>query len=267
MEAIGQLTGGVAHDFNNILASVMGYVVLAEERATDTGDAKSAEYLDQALASCRRARDLIKQLMTFSRGGRGEPRALSLAAVVRDALPMLRSALPSTLEIEVAVDDSVTAVLMDEVQAHQVLLNLAINARDASPPSGRIKIGVASVGVTDAACTSCRHVVHGRYIELSVADTGRGIEPDLLERIFDPFFTTKAPGKGSGMGLSTVHGIVHEHRGHIIVDTQRTGLRVPHLLPQPESYFASDSKSSALQQCRRSRFSDGVSVARRSSPG
>ncbi len=220
MEAIGQLTGGVAHDFNNILASVMGYVVLAEERATDTGDAKSAEYLDQALASCRRARDLIKQMLTFSRGGRGEPRALSLAAVVRDGLPMLRSALPSTLEIEVAVDDSVAAVLMDEVQAHQVLLNLAINARDASPASGRIKIAVASVDVVDAACSSCRHVVHGRHIELSVADSGRGIEPDLLERIFDPFFTTKGPGKGSGMGLATVHGIVHEHRGHIIVDTQ-----------------------------------------------
>ncbi len=220
MEAIGQLTGGIAHDFNNILASVMGYVVLAEERATDTGDAKSGEYLEQALASCRRARDLIKQMLTFSRGGRGEPRPLSLAAVVRDATPMLRSALPSTLEFEIDADESVAAVMMDEVQAHQVLLNLAINARDAMSAGGRISIRVAEIGVTDEACTSCRHAINGRYVELSVADSGRGIEPELLERIFDPFFTTKAPGKGSGMGLSMVHGIVHEHRGHVIVDSQ-----------------------------------------------
>ncbi len=133
MEAIGQLTGGIAHDFNNILASVMGYVVLAEERVTDDGDARSVEYLDQALASCRRARNLIQQMLTFSRGGRGEPRALSLAAVVHDAMPMLRSALPSALAIDIEVDDAVPAVWIDEVQAHQVLLNLAINAqrRDA----------------------------------------------------------------------------------------------------------------------------------------
>jgi PAS domain S-box-containing protein len=220
MEAIGQLTGGVAHDFNNILASVMGYVVLAEERSSDAGDAKTVDYLGQALASCRRARDLIQQMLTFSRGGRGEPRALSLRALVHDATPMLRSALPSTLAIEVSSDDTVPAVWIDEVQAHQVLLNLAINARDAMPGGGTLRIEVARSQVGGATCASCRHPIQGQFVELRVADSGRGIDAALMERIFDPFFTTKAPGKGSGMGLSMVHGIVHEHRGHILVDSE-----------------------------------------------
>ncbi len=220
MEAIGQLTGGIAHDFNNILASVMGYVVLAEERVADGGDAKTVSYLGEALASCRRARDLIQQMLTFSRGGRGEPRALSLSTLVREAMPMLRSALPSTLAIDVALDDTVPAVWIDEVQAHQVLLNLAINARDAMPDGGTLRIAVRQSDVRDAACASCRVVVSGRFVELRVADTGKGIDPALMERIFDPFFTTKAPGKGSGMGLSMVHGIVHEHRGHIVVEPE-----------------------------------------------
>jgi PAS domain S-box-containing protein len=219
MEAIGQLTGGIAHDFNNILASVMGYVVLAEERATDSGDAKSADYLGQALGSCRRARDLIQQMLTFSRGGRGEPRALSLPALVRDAIPMMRSALPSTLAIDVVVDADLPAVWMDEVQAHQVLLNLSINARDAMPDGGTLRIAVAPTVIEGAICSSCRHAVDGRFVELRVSDTGGGIDSGLLERIFDPFFTTKAPGKGTGMGLSMVHGIVHEYRGHVLVET------------------------------------------------
>ena len=219
MEAIGQLTGGIAHDFNNILASVMGYVVLAEERVTDAGDARTVDYLGQALASCRRARDLIQQMLTFSRGGRGEPRALSLAAVVRDAMPMLRSALPSTLAIDVDADEAVPAAWIDEVQAYQVLLNLTINARDAMPGGGALRIEVRRTELLDAACSSCRSQVHGRFVELRVCDSGKGIDPGLMERIFDPFFTTKAPGKGSGMGLSMVHGIVHEHHGHVIVES------------------------------------------------
>jgi len=219
MEAIGQLTGGIAHDFNNILASVMGYVVLAEERASDRDDAKSVEHLGQALASCRRARDLIQQMLTFSRGGRGEPRAVDLCALVRDAAPMLRASLPSTLELVQDCDPTTPPVWVDEVQAHQVLLNLSINARDAVGGSGIVTIAVRRRAVGGAVCASCRHPVSGEFVELSVADQGAGIAPELIERIFDPFFTTKAQGKGSGMGLSTVHGIVHEYGGHVLVDS------------------------------------------------
>jgi PAS domain S-box-containing protein len=219
MEAIGQLTGGIAHDFNNILASVMGYVVLAEERASDRDDAKGVEYLGQALASCRRARDLIQQMLTFSRGGRGDPRAVDLASLARETVPMLRASLPSTLELALHCDRLVPSVWVDEVQAHQVLLNLAINARDAMAGSGTIAIAVRSQRAAAGSCASCRHGFAGDFVELSVSDRGAGIAPELVERIFDPFFTTKAPGKGSGMGLSTVHGIVHEYGGHIVIDS------------------------------------------------
>jgi PAS domain S-box-containing protein len=223
MEAIGQLTGGIAHDFNNILASVMGYVVLAEERASDRDDAKGVEYLGQALASCRRARDLIQQMLTFSRGGRGEPRAVDLASLSREAAPMLRASLPSTLELVLHCDRLVPPVWVDEVQAHQVLLNLAINARDAMAGRGAITIDVRRLDAAVGTCASCRHGFAGDFVELAVSDRGAGIAPELVERIFDPFFTTKAPGKGSGMGLSTVHGIVHEYGGHIVIDTAPGG--------------------------------------------
>ena len=146
---------------------------------------------------------------------------------------MLRSALPSTLAIDVDVDDTAPSVWMDEVQAHQVLLNLAINARDAMSEGGALRIAVRRSELHDAVCTSCRAVVSGNYIELSVVDSGKGIDPGLLERIFDPFFSTKAPGRGSGMGLSMVHGIVHEHGGHVIVESDwGKGSRFRILLPE-----------------------------------
>jgi CheY-like chemotaxis protein len=134
-------------------------------------------------------------------------------------MPMLRSALPSTLAIDVNADEAVPAAWIDEVQAYQVLLNLAINARDAMPGGGALRIEVRRTDVHDAACSSCRSPVHGRFVELRVCDSGKGVDPGLMDRIFDPFFTTKAPGKGSGMGLSMVHGIVHEHHGHVIVES------------------------------------------------
>jgi PAS domain S-box-containing protein len=250
MEAIGQLTGGIAHDFNNILASVMGYVVLAEERSADVGDAKTADYLAQALSSCRRARDLIQQMLAFSRGGRGEPRELSMEEVVHEALPMLRAALPSTLAIEADADPSAPVVLIDEVQAHQVLLNLAINARDAMPGGGVLRIGVALAELHNASCTSCKNTIDGSFVELRVADSGSGIDPKLLERIFDPFFTTKALGKGTGMGLSMVHGIVHEHHGHVIVETTAgAGTTFRILLPAR----APSPRQSSVRQARQAR--------------
>jgi len=254
MEAIGQLTGGIAHDFNNILASVMGYVVLAEERASDRDDAKSVEHLGQALASCRRARDLIQQMLTFSRGGRGEPRAVDLCALVRDAAPMLRASLPSTLELVQDCDPTTPPVWVDEVQAHQVLLNLSINARDAVGGSGIVTIAVRRREVGGAVCASCRHPVGGEFVELSVADQGAGIAPELIERIFDPFFTTKAQGKGSGMGLSTVHGIVHEYGGHVLVDSTPGVGTVFHVLWPASAETARPATDTPAPSRRRPSF-------------
>jgi PAS domain S-box-containing protein len=219
MEAIGHLTGGIAHDFNNLLASIMGYVVLAIERQNLHADARLEHYLQQAHLSCERARDLIRQMLTFSRGQRGEPRPLALGAAVREAARLLRASFPSTVEMETELADRLPAVLIDPVQLEQVLLNLCINARDAIHANGTIRLSSGLLRGYRGVCTSCRQAVHGDFVALTVADDGPGIDSDVLDRMFEPFFSTKEIGKGSGMGLATVHGIVHEHHGHIVVET------------------------------------------------
>jgi PAS domain S-box-containing protein len=219
MEAIGHLTGGIAHDFNNLLTSIMGYVTLAAERSAGS-DAKLAGYLEQAEHGCGRARDLIQQMLTFSRGGRGDPRALTLAPLVRESVKLLRSSLPATVALQTVLDDDVSPVLVDTVQLEQVLMNLAINARDAMRSSGEIRITVRRAEPVKAVCASCRANIAGDLVELAVADNGSGIRPEVQERMFEPFFTTKEVGRGSGMGLSSVHGIVHEHGGHIVVESE-----------------------------------------------
>jgi len=232
MEALGHLTGGVAHDFNNLLAAIMGYIVLASERDTATRDAKLSGYLDKALASSRQARDLIQQMLTFSRGQRASPRPLALADAVAESLKLLRSSLPASLEIETLLEKT-PAVMLDPVQLDQVLLNLSINARDAMAGLGRIEVAVRTTALREkAVCASCRKRFRGEFAELSVADSGPGIAPPVLERMFEPFFTTKEVGRGSGMGLATVHGIVHEHKGHVLVESAPgAGSRFRILLP------------------------------------
>jgi len=219
MEAIGQLTGGIAHDFNNLLTSIMGYVALASERESALGDSRLGGYLLQALRSCERARDLIQQMLMFSRGRRGSPRAVSLATVVNGALSTLRAGLPDTLEFSIETDDSVPPVFVDPSQVEQVLLNLGINARDATAGIGHLKIGVLPMRAEGLLCTGCRQGISGQFVELIVEDDGHGIDAAVVERIFEPFFSTKEAGKGSGMGLAMVHGIVHEHGGHVVVES------------------------------------------------
>ena len=219
MEAIGHLTGGIAHDFNNILTSVMGYVGLAAERDSAVADPKLGGYLEQALHASRRARDLIQQMLVFSRGQRGERRAIGLPALVDESAQLLRSTLPSSLELATELERSLPSVLADRVQLDQVLLNLAINARDAMAGAGRLTIRLHPSRVHDVVCSSCRKHVSGAFVELAVSDTGQGIGPEVIDRMFEPFFSTKEVGKGSGMGLAMVHGIVHDHGGHILVES------------------------------------------------
>jgi CheY-like chemotaxis protein len=128
--------------------------------------------------------------------------------------------LPSTIEFEFECDDAAAPVLADEIQAGQVLLNLCINARDATGGTGRLRVAVRTLSVRGLTCASCRAAVDGLFTELAVADSGCGIDPQVLDRMFEPFFSTKDTGKGSGMGLSMVHGIVHEHSGHVVVETE-----------------------------------------------
>jgi PAS domain S-box-containing protein len=219
MEAIGHLTGGIAHDFNNILTSIMGNIALAADHDAAQGDPRLSAYLERAHASSERARDLIQQMLTFSRGRRGEPRPVALAPLVREATKLLRSMMPASIELASDIARAVPQVMLDPVHADQVLLNLCINARDAMDGRGTVGVRLRPIEVGAAVCASCRKRIAGRFVELSVADTGPGIAPEVLERIFEPFFTTKEVGKGSGMGLATVHGIVHEHGGHVLVET------------------------------------------------
>lgn len=219
MEALGHLTGGIAHDFNNLLASIMGYVGLASERSASGDDARLAGYLDQAMQGCERARDLIQQMMMFSRGQKGQARALDAATCIEQNLAVLRPTIPDGVHVDVDIAPGVRAVQFDPVQLGQVLLNLCVNACDAMQESGRLELGLRDARLDGEPCCACRQPIEGEFVELTVRDTGPGIEPAVLERIFDPFFSTKPPGKGAGMGLATVHGIVHEHGGHLRVDT------------------------------------------------
>jgi PAS domain S-box-containing protein len=231
MEALGHLTGGVAHDFNNILTSVLGYVELAMEHVRCHQDEKLDRYLARAQRSGERARDLIQQMLTFSRGQQGEPRLLQLKQVIDDGMTLLESTMPATIRMDKHFERDLPPALLDPVHVEQILVNLCINARDAMNGSGRLTVEVRRAR-GEGGCASCHQPIEGDYVELAVADTGPGLDEQIIERIFEPFFSTKEVGKGSGMGLATVHGIVHEYGGHIVVESRPGhGARFRVLLP------------------------------------
>jgi PAS domain S-box-containing protein len=219
MEAIGHLAGGIAHDFNNILTSLMGYVTMVSEALEGRGEAQLARHLERAAQSGRRARDLIQQLLTFSRGQRGAARPLFLAPLVDEAMKLLAASLPSSVVLLTEFEDGLPPVMLDPVQVEQVLMNLCINGADAMDGRGVLRISLRHADIVDGVCASCRKAAAGSFVELAVSNEGCGIAPGTMERIFEPFYTTKETGKGSGMGLATVHGIVHEAGGHILVDS------------------------------------------------
>lgn len=218
MEAIGQLTGGIAHDFNNILTGVMGYIVMAVERNAILKDGQLEKYLHRVQRAVERARDLIQQMLTFSRGQRGSRRNIELAPLVRESIKLLESSLPATIEIATRIEPQLPLVNLDPVHMEQVLMNLCINARDAMQGHGKLVIAINQHHCNHCICTSCRKSFVGEYLVLSVMDSGSGIPENILDRIFEPFFSTKEIGKGSGMGLAMAHGIVHEYGGHIMVE-------------------------------------------------
>ncbi len=245
MEAIGQLTGGIAHDFNNILTSVIGWLVMGQERAEAAGDATLARQLGQAQQAAQRGRDLIGQMLAFARRRQGARRVLALAPLLRQALPLLAATLPGSIELDAAgLGDGADSpsVEADAVQLEQVLLNLCLNARDALPGHGHIRLGL---GTHDGGghCRSCgRRLAPGRWVELHVEDDGSGIAPEVMQHIFEPFYSTKEVGRGSGMGLAMVHGIVHDHGGHLLVDsTPGRGACFRVLLPPAAAGRAADA--------------------------
>jgi len=219
MESIGQLTGGIAHDFNNMLTSIMGYTELAREGLGQYDNNQIEDCLGEVYRAGKRARDLVSQMLAFSRGGEGEFDLHVLPALIKGSLKMLGTTLPSSIEIDLQMESGNLAIMTNPVQLHQLVMNLCINARDAMEGKGRLTIGLQRESNIVKQCHSCHKMIRGDYIKLFVRDTGSGIHVEQLDRLFDPFYTTKEVGKGTGMGLSMVHGIMHDHDGHIIVET------------------------------------------------
>lgn len=220
MEAIGQLTGGIAHDFNNVLASIMGYTGLAKRRIIQYGDETIEGYLAQITRAGERARDLVQQLLAFSRGDVGGLQVLEPEPLAKEAIKMLVSLIPSSISLNLKVRNNNLKhyIEVDPVQFNQSVMNLVINAKDAIVDgTGEINVSLEYLPSVKGICDSCHKTFSGKYIRLSVSDSGVGINNEIMGRIFDPFFTTKEVGKGSGMGLSMLHGIIHGSGGHIIV--------------------------------------------------
>ena len=217
MEAVGQLAGGIAHDFNNLLMAIMSNAELA---ALELGnDPAAAGHIDEIKSASRRARSLTQQLLAFSRKQMLQPRVLDLNAVVRDAEQILRRLIGETIAMRVKLDPLLGHVRADPGQVAQVLMNLAVNARDAMPHGGHLQLDSMNRDVSAAEARGYPGLREGRYVVLQVRDSGTGMDEDTKARIFEPFFTTKPPGQGTGLGLSTAYGIVKQSGGYIAVDS------------------------------------------------
>jgi PAS domain S-box-containing protein len=219
IEAVGMLAGGIAHDFNNILAAIIGFAELAKDETPEGSPAR--RYMERVFSAGIRGRDLVKQILTFSRRAEQEKRPLKLASVVEETLKLLRPALPSTMDIRTNLQSESGFVLADETQMQQIVMNLCTNAAHAMRRTGgRISIDLSGYSFSSPKDAPDPTMRPGLYVRLSVSDTGEGMSSDTLERVFDPFFTTKPQGEGTGLGLSVVHGIVASHGGTITVSSE-----------------------------------------------
>ena len=218
-EALGTLTGGIAHDFNNILGIILGYAEIAR---SDTSPSDPVhESLEQIRSAGLRAKDIVKQLLTFTRKEvEPEDRVTDIRPVVKEALEMLRSTIPASIEFQSSIPDELPLVGLNSTRIHQILVNLCTNAAHAMEDKGVIRIRLESVYLDAKAAAFDQDLAPGNYVRLSVRDTGHGIEPENLQRIFDPYFTTKDVDKGSGLGLSTILGIVKGRNGGIRVSSR-----------------------------------------------
>ncbi len=218
MEAIGQLAGGIAHDFNNLLTAILGYGRLLAPELTNPDHRRD---IDQIVKAGERAAALTKQLLAFSRRQIIQPTVIDLNAVVQDIAPMLRRLIGEAIELKTTLVTPLARVHADRGQLEQVIMNLAVNARDAMPEGGRIWIETAETRLDAESLRTAKPLNPGRYVVLAVSDSGHGMSDEVKARLFEPFFTTKPLGKGTGLGLATVYGIVQQSGGHVSVYSQR----------------------------------------------
>jgi CheY-like chemotaxis protein len=218
MEAIGTLAGGIAHDFNNILGAIIGY---AEMALYDTREDTMEHYnIEQVLKAGHRAKDLVKQILAFSRKSEQDKTVISSALIIKEVLKLLRASLPTTIEIKQNIQSNVDPIFADPTQIHQVIMNLCTNSGHAmSDTGGILQISLNNFELTAQGTSQYPELNPGPYVKLSISDTGHGMDAATLNRIFDPYFTTKEQDKGTGMGLAVVHGIVKGHGGGIHVQS------------------------------------------------
>jgi PAS domain S-box-containing protein len=218
LEALGTLAGGIAHDFNNMLASIIGFTELIKDHVPK--ESRERRHAQRILDAGIRGRELVRQMLTFSRQTEQEKKPLRLSSIVRESVKLLRASIPSTVNIKVSVKSESGVVLGDPTQISQVLMNLATNAAYAMRETG----GILAIELSDFSVSPSNWNSHGieqgLYMKLTVRDTGAGISPEIVDRIFDPFFTTKKVGEGTGLGLSVVLGIVKQSHGYITVESE-----------------------------------------------
>jgi PAS domain S-box-containing protein len=221
MEAIGLLAGGIAHDFNNLLTAIIGYTDLLRTRVPDDG--RSRTDLEEIRHAAERASSLSRQILAFSRRQALQPRVASLNEVLTGLEPLLRRTLGEDIDLVTAQDPDLGLVRVDVHQFEQVLLNLAVNARDAMPSGGRLTLETGNVEVDADFALAHPEMTPGSYVTLAARDTGHGMDEQTMARVYEPFFTTKTPGKGTGLGLSMVYGIVRQSGGTILVESRVGG--------------------------------------------
>jgi PAS domain S-box-containing protein len=226
MESIGHLTGGIAHDFNNILGAIMGYAELSQSmmEAKPEVYGNIPRYMGEILSGSERAKQLIQQMLLFSRLSpdltQGQESVVMLKPVLKEVVSLLRSSIPATINLNYEIKTEGLKAKIQPVQLHQIMMNLGVNARDAIGDYGDIVFSLGTYQGNQQICSACNMTIEGDFIEITVKDSGMGIPPSHLHSVFDPFFTTKEVGKGTGMGLSVVHGIVHQAGGHIVVESE-----------------------------------------------
>ncbi len=238
MESVGHLAAGIAHDFNNILGAMLGYIEMSLMMLgnNEISVEKLERYLRMMLSSGTRAKELVAQMLTFSRlspeGKDGNVPVILIAPIVKEVVSLLRSSVPSSINLNYHTESEDIKICIQPVHLHQIILNLGINARDAMAEFGKLDISLSRDVYATQLCASCKNTFSGEYAKIEVKDNGCGISEQVINKIFDPFFTTKGVGKGTGMGLSVVHGLVHALGGHIQVQSNhRDGTTISILLP------------------------------------
>jgi len=247
MEAVGTMAGGIAHDFNNILGIIIGNAELAYDDVPDWNPARNN--LNEIKTACLRARDVVRQLLSFSRKSEKKQKPILINDIVKESMKLMRASLPTSISIELNIPDMSEIILADPTQIHQILINLCTNSSHAMETDGGIlSVDLKKIFLNETSSEPNSPLKTGDYIEITVRDTGHGIPEDIQEKIFDPYYTTKEVGKGSGMGLSVVHGIVENHNGKLSLESKPgSGTSIHVMLPVLTGSLNVDEETAAVK--------------------